>query len=300
MILLSMTDEEKWKQIKQERTEIFAVLKKMAPFIYRHILTDQKRIRSRADYPYLFSRRFMSNAGNRKLVVVKISDKKALKDFMYDINYSIRSYTLLDAGAKGTYVYNDVPQTRDRLDIYIPHYWSRYRERMHLGEEMSFDDLLAHHYKYNSTYSMRVGDIPNLKKHENGFFATSGSGISWGIKYEGNIYKFNTFMTVDMMKGEEQMTTYLVDEVQRILAEKRTGAPQFHPVDYRTTNVKPVRKSLIDAAMKSRQRSKIAVGNAIEMLKEDINRKERKSRLWSYRMKRCVIKMKAVFIKWLK
>lgn len=66
MILLSMTDIEKWNQIKMERKELFIILKKMVTFIPRYIQTDQRKISSKIGYPYFFSRKFVSKAGNKK------------------------------------------------------------------------------------------------------------------------------------------------------------------------------------------------------------------------------------------
>lgn len=266
----------------------------MVTFIPRYIQTDQKKISSKIGYPYFFSRKFVSKAGNKKFLVVKISDKKALKEFVHDVNYSIRSYTLLDFGEKGVYVYNDVIQTRDRLEIYIPHYWSRYRERMNLGADISFYDLLVYHYHHNSAYSMRLKNIPTLKQYENGFFATSGDGISLGIKYAENIYKFNTFITVDMMKGEDQMASFLIDEVHRILAENQIIVSPFYPVGYGHATVEPVKRTLVEVVMKKRENMKTAVQYEIDKLKEEIALK-RGRRLWLYKMKRHLIKLKFVF-----
>lgn len=289
-----MTDSEKWEQIKMERNELFVVLKRMATFVSHHIQADQRKNSSKTGYPYFFSRKFISKAGNKKFLVVKISNKKALKDFMHDINYSIRSYTLLDSGAKGIYVYNDVPQTYDRLEIYIPHYWSRYRERMNLGDDVSFYDLLVYHYHHNCVYSMRMRDIPTLKQHKNGFFATSGDGISLGIKYPENIYKFNTFITTDMMKGEEQMAAFLVDEVRRILAENQTIVPPFYPVNYGHTIIEPVKRSLVEIAIKKRENMKLAIQRETEKLKEEIVLRERERSLWFYRVGQYMVKLKMV------
>ncbi len=88
------------------------------------------------------------------------------------------------------------------LIVYPPHFFSRYANRMNI--ELTGIELIKQFFKYNNSY---VYDIVRKKLDENTYMdecrGSGLDGISLGfLTTEGNVL-FKTFITYDMLKGEQ-------------------------------------------------------------------------------------------------
>lgn len=97
-----------------------------------------------------------------------------------------------------------------QLILYPPHFFSRFRERMKLSE--SGKNLMLRFFRFNSSYVHET-----IQKKVNGdqyVVEIAGStleGVALGlVSTEGNVL-FKTFVTYDMLKGE-QIAKYLENE----------------------------------------------------------------------------------------
>lgn len=267
MITSTMSNLQKWEQLKRERCESIPQLLKMAKSVSHYIQKDQQKVLQKEGYPYFFTRKFISRAGNKKFIVMKIPDKRALKDLMSGKDFFARVYTMLDAGTKGVYIYRDVQRPHEHFEIYTAHYWARYRLRMNLGDDLSFYDLLVRHYKNNSSFCLQDNDLPNLKVYKDEIFVTSEEGVSLGRKPAENILQLNTFLSPDELKGE-QLEAYRRNLLSLQLAVREAKMPKFRPVAITEANQHPQKKSLIEAAKKNRMARK----NSLQMEKETVEK----------------------------
>lgn len=88
------------------------------------------------------------------------------------------------------------------LIMYPPHFFSRYAERMKI--ELTGIELMKAFFKHNNSY---VYEVKRKQLSEttyiNECYGTGNDGVSLGfLTTEGNMF-FKTFITYDMLKGEQ-------------------------------------------------------------------------------------------------
>lgn len=88
------------------------------------------------------------------------------------------------------------------LIFYPPHFFSRFKERTR--QSLSGVELIARFFKYNSSYVYETKGVQlpgNMWRTE--IYGSTEEGVAMGVKsVEGNIL-FKTFVTYDMLKGEQ-------------------------------------------------------------------------------------------------
>lgn len=108
---------------------------------------------------------------------------------------------------------------KQHLIIYPPHFFSRYASRC--GVEKSGIKLLAHFFRRNNSY---VYDTERVQLSDTSYRdeirGSTADGVAMGfLSVEGNVL-FKTFVSYDMLKGEQVATFTRNEEMRKEIHEK--------------------------------------------------------------------------------
>lgn len=155
---------------------------------------------------------WMSRRKNRWTVIYEAREKKEVGDMARITNFST-----IDMGF-GIYAY--MPSfTNGELQyiIYPPHFFSRYNERCGLG--MTGQSLYVRFFRDNGSYCFSVKEKRFWKDNEEymstEIYGSTKDGVAMGVLTNcGNIL-FRTFVTYDMLKGEQIETFTKNEQIRR-------------------------------------------------------------------------------------
>lgn len=103
---------------------------------------------------------------------------------------------------------------------YLPHFFSRYASRT--GLTIHGKPLIQHYFTYNASYVYKVNEGTEDGKYAIRFAASSLHGVGLGLAFN-QILLFKTFLTYDMLRGE-QAEIYLKNEkIRQEIHEKGTA-----------------------------------------------------------------------------
>jgi hypothetical protein len=114
----------------------------------------------------------------------------------------------------GTYaVLVTFTEGKQHLILYPPHFFSRFASRC--GIELHGVDLIVRFFQYNYNYVFTFKDVPlgeNTYRRE--VYGTAKEGVALGFLTDNANVLFKTFITYDMLKGE-QIDTFTANEQLR-------------------------------------------------------------------------------------
>lgn len=152
---------------------------------------------------------------NKWLILWAANTKKNIGD------NSIITFVCIHETAHGRYAY--MPTWIEGvmiLIVYPPHFFRRFRERMHLN--ISGTDLLIRFFRYNADYAFETKTIIEGDKYGMRTFGSCKEGVAMGLRSINNIVLFKTFVPLDMLKGE-QIEKASIGEVLRQEMHEKTG-----------------------------------------------------------------------------
>lgn len=85
-------------------------------------------------------------------------------------------------------------------NIYIPHFFDRYRERELKDIHKPKMETIIDFFQHNSTGKYSTFES---EKYKNSIFFTVPSGVMLGSIYNSNINELRTYITFEMLKGEQ-------------------------------------------------------------------------------------------------
>lgn len=186
MIVPSMTEADLIKEIDADLAQAFKYAdSKDKPF--RRFVIKSSRFPVYADTDYVSPRK------NRWIILFEAKNKSMVGDrslLTFVVTYSTMHgvYAILVSFINGAKV----------LTIFPPHFFSRYAERMRLSKTGL--ELIKHYFKFNNNY-MYAGTADTVT-------GTTKEGIALGIQTECYNFLFKTFVSFEMLKGE-QIENYL-------------------------------------------------------------------------------------------
>ncbi|MCF8276628.1 MAG: hypothetical protein K9J17_07830 [Flavobacteriales bacterium] len=138
--------------------------------------------------------------------------------FKWDVDkkVSIPVYLIWYIGHRGLTAIQTFPRT-DCLFYYTSHYFKRYNERLDLG--INDPKQLLHTFMHNHlAYTFQYLEEVNRGVWK--FFAYTKNGVALGTYIRScNYYKMNTFITHDMLKGDQlEIEAYKKAELDKYLA----------------------------------------------------------------------------------
>lgn len=201
MIVPSMTLEE----IKEEIRKDYPILKRKSEYVAKKMRRTLRPAR-RQEIIRLFD--YTSKYKNTWIYLVNVSKKHyKMKYLVY--YYGHRGLTALQLG-RG-----------DQLMYCTAHFFQRYNERLQLNLTLPVDIL--HTFMEDG----HLYQFEHLEEVEPGIFKTFGaarSGVVLGMYNEGlNLYKANTFLTNDMLRGDQvERQAYLAEKLDVYKGESAT------------------------------------------------------------------------------
>lgn len=158
---------------------------------FRRIVIKSTKFPVRACYEYLSPRK------NKWLIFCESRSKKEVLDnsritlvAIYNTDFGLHAVMGTFTNGKMHYI------------IYPPHFFSRYRSRT--GSELSGIPLMKQFFKANYSYVYEVKDVQlEEDKYIREVYGSTKEGVALGLfSIEGNIL-FKTFVTYEMLKGEQ-------------------------------------------------------------------------------------------------
>jgi hypothetical protein len=202
MIVYGMSEKEMTQEVMSDMFNAFRyedrnqnkfrrqVLKSSVFPVYRHII-------------------YTSPRKNRWLILIEARSKKEVGD-LCRITYVTTHQT-----PHGVYaIMVSWVQGQPQLIFFPPHFFSRFRTRMGLNEYGM--DLLIYFFRRNSSfvYEQQVREL-TCDQYVTEIYGSTRDGVALGVAtVEGNIL-FKTFVTYDMLKGE-QIEKFTKNEELRI------------------------------------------------------------------------------------
>lgn len=202
-----MTPEEMTREIAEEMKHIFVFLDHRENKYRRAVLKARQ-------FPLVFSPMFYrSPRKNTWLILVEAPNRAAIHSDMSKI-----TFVCLFNHENGIYCF--MPSWIDgkmHILVYVPHFFSRYASRF--GLQMHGKELIAHFFRFNSSY---VYDLKNSEFEGRKVIEVAGStkhGVALGLAIEGGVL-FKTFITYDMLKGEQIETFTRNEQYRKEIHEK--------------------------------------------------------------------------------
>ena len=191
MIISTMTESEIIKEVTTDYFNAFRYSDHLDKK-FRRIVIKSRRFPVRAYYEYLSPRK------NRWFIFLESRSKKEILD-----NSRVSLIAVYDNQIGRHAVMVTFTNKKMHFVIYPPHFFARYRQRV-LQSEIHGKELIVRFFQENYSY---VYDICNVKVSEEKYqIEVRGStkeGVALGLKtVEGNVF-FKTFVTYEMLKGEQ-------------------------------------------------------------------------------------------------
>lgn len=201
MLTARMNIKEVKDELARDMAQILNFLDKRENKYKRAVLKSKK-------FPLYFAPYFYRSARkNEWVIMVEVNSRKAIKSDMSKV-----TFVCLLNHANGYYAFTPSwVDGRMIVAIYAPHFFSRFGKRA--GIELQGKGLIARFFKHNASL---VFDLtPAIYKGLN-TIEVAGSvkeGVCLGVEIEGGVF-FKTFITYDMLKGE-QVEKYTKNEQLR-------------------------------------------------------------------------------------
>lgn len=91
---------------------------------------------------------------------------------------------------------------KPELIFYPPHFFSRFRERTH--KSVSGIDLIILFFRHNKSYVYETKHVPvSEDKARMELYGSTRDGVALGFRTSESNIMFKTFITYDMLKGEQ-------------------------------------------------------------------------------------------------
>lgn len=185
MLTKTQTDIEKKEELFKDREELQRQLSSIAQRAdYIRACKKAKR------FPFDFVAHYKSTRGNRYTITLTATDKRR-----GSINPLISIYTILET-EEGKYMLRyDI--VRNHVNIFTPHFFKRYRERLLKRDTASADETIATFARNNpNTATLRGGEVQTC---------TEGYILAKDIDRESSVCV--TFISFDMLREEQAETS---------------------------------------------------------------------------------------------
>lgn len=191
MITETMSDTEIHIEAKADRYELHNYMERIIQR-YRHTIITSHR------FPIYFPPiTYTSDRKNKYLIFFEARCKKDWSNLLYTI------VCLYDNN--GIYAMT-FSESFDKLYLYPPHFFSRYRTRFLKDENIPTLDVIKRFFKINPTTQMEDGD-------NNEIYGTCNEGAVFG-KREDNRIIYKTFVSFDMLfESQDNIKTELYNKL---------------------------------------------------------------------------------------
>lgn len=201
MIIPTMSDIEIQREVERDLPEIVSYVDNRDSKYRRAVIKATR-------FPLYFAPAFRkTKAGNNWMILFEARSKKDMKDsrvtFVCYFNAPNGYYAVMPSSTSGKF----------HFIFYQPHFFSRYGQRF--GSEKHGIELIAEYFKLNYSYAFEVNDSFIDEKHfVRDVYGSSLHGVAMGVSLNsGNVF-FRTFVTYDMLKGQ-QIEVYTRNEQVR-------------------------------------------------------------------------------------
>lgn len=198
MVLLEMDFTDIVKEIKEDYREIITYLQNKEKKITREILR-------RTVFPFSFpTTNYKSRNNNKWVVSLKIESRKFQ-------DQKICCYCIVESD-RGHYIIRpsvDNEKLIYYVDMFSPHVFARYRDRLNI--DLNGLELVEHFFDKNSSYyanskyykpsTIRPRECYATAPEE--IYTSMPEGVCLGECYDGVNVFLRTFITYDMLKGEQ-------------------------------------------------------------------------------------------------
>lgn len=112
-------------------------------------------------------------------------------------------------------------QGRLAMIVYPPHFFERYKLRV--GIELTGTDLITRFFELNASYGFMSENETNLGITITHVYGTCKEGVCMGIQSQNyNIVLFKTFVTYEMLKGQQIEDFAKTEQIRKEIHEKVT------------------------------------------------------------------------------
>ena len=165
------------------------------PGVLRRVDMQDKRYRraviKATRFPFYFEVEFASKRGNRWVLFFEARSKR-------DMNDSRVSFVCLTDSRIGLHAF--MPTTIDGdmfIVMYPPHFFSRYRDRF--SPDLTGLPLIKRYFRHNYNFSLDFVARDGYKE----IHAATKDGVALGVLGVDNTFLFRTFVSFEMLKGEQ-------------------------------------------------------------------------------------------------
>lgn len=190
MIVPTMTDTEMQREVERDLPEMVAYVDSRDNKFRRAVIKANR-------FPLYFAPVFRtSKAGNKWMILFEARAKKDMHDsrvtFVCTINAPNGYYAVMPTSTTG----------RFHHIFYQPHFFSRYALRH--GLKTHGLPLIAEYFRLNYSYAFETRDtFLDESRFVREVYGSSLHGVALGVSLNsGNIF-FRTFVSYDMLKGEQ-------------------------------------------------------------------------------------------------
>jgi len=191
MIVHTMTEKELHKEILADGKNALAFSERIQNKFDRKVLQTR-------NYPVLESHLYKSPMHNTWGVIFRADNRSQRGG---KVNLILFAYY---NSPNGIYAVMLIFENKKKpyLSIYTPHFFSRFAERAKI--DLHGVDLMIRYFKYNTNYTFCGQEGQMMDKWEKEYvYGTTTEGVSLGLKLEGGTTFFKTYITHEMLKGEQ-------------------------------------------------------------------------------------------------
>lgn len=190
MIVHTMTESELTKEVMNDMFNAFR-WEDVNSNKFRRVVIKATRFPVYSNYKYTSPRK------NKWLILLEARSKKEFGDFCRT------TYVTMYDSPHGMYaVMVSWVEKKPQLIIYPPHFFARFRDRFSINA--TGQDLMLEFFKYNSSYVYEIVDKHIDNEHiTREVYGSCTDGVCLGFWTSENNIMFKTFVTYDMLKGEQ-------------------------------------------------------------------------------------------------
>ncbi len=208
MILPNMNYPDIVTQINEDYCEVLDRIRKSETKINKEILR-------RTVFPFSFNTIHYTTRNNNKWVItVKVYSRSKLHD------RKIYAYCIMES-SWGHFILRpsfSFDGQNSYIHMYSPHFFSRYRERHNVN--LNGLELVEYYFSENKDYRVvrKPCETGSIYKEE--ICASTTDGVSLGQTPDGLNFIFRTFITYEMLKGEQIETFNLSNKIRKEMQEE--------------------------------------------------------------------------------
>lgn len=205
MIVPTMTELELKRELELD-IENVANWEKRNENRFRRLVLKSKKFPVSTHYIYISPRK------NRWIITLTALSKKDVG------KYSLKGLVATYETNFGTHaLVPSIVLDRQTIKFHPPHFFKRYKERM--GLDLKGLDLIAEYFKRNNNYTYEIRDIVENGEPRVDFAGSTVDGVTLGYGTTGGNILTKTFITYDMLKGEQIETYMNNNEYRKEMAE---------------------------------------------------------------------------------